>query len=156
MWSAFLAARPELAGPDATYTSWHFCDNKADADELAQLVLAGRKHATAAAVWSYELEGEPVPKPGDFSVITYWNGKACCVIRTFDVHVVAFDMVSEDFAAAEGEGDGTLAFWRRVHWAAFEREFAGTGRTPVPDMPVACERFEVVFPLRPVAGTGKA
>ncbi len=128
-----------------TYSAWHFCDNRADADQLAELVVAGRKRATAGALWSYEAESEPLPEPGDFSVITDWAGAPRCVIRTVSVEVVAFDAVSEEFASAEGEGDGSLAFWREAHRAAFAREFAGTGRSPQPDMPVVCERFAVVF-----------
>ena len=131
-------------GPEDTFTAWHFCDNQADADELAELVLDGPQAATAGALWSYEAEDEPLPQAGDFSVITDWSGAARCVIRTTSVEVVAFDEVGEEFAAAEGEGDGSLAFWRDAHWAAFSRELEGTGRSPQPDMPVVCERFEVV------------
>ena len=61
------------------------------------------------------------------------------------METVPFEQVSEEFAATEGEGDGSLAFWRDAHWAAFSRELEGTGRSPRPDMPVVCERFEVVF-----------
>jgi len=146
LWAAFLEARPGVAGPEDAYSAWHFCDNQADADELAELVLAGRKRATAGALWSYEAEDEPVPQAGDFSVVTDWSGAARCVIRTVSVEVVAFDAVGEGFAAAEGEGDGSLGFWREAHWAAFSRELEGSGRSPQPDMPVVCERFEVVFP----------
>ena len=146
LWSAFVEARPDLAGPETRYEAWHFCDNQADADELVELVLAGRKRATAGALWSYEAEGEPVPQPGDFSVVTDWSGAARCVIRTVAVETVPFDQVSEEFAAAEGEGDLSLAFWREAHWAAFSREFEGAERSAAPDMPVVCERFEVVFP----------
>ena len=145
LWAAFLAARPDVVGPEDTFTAWHFCDNQADADELADLVVAGRKRATAGALWSYEAEGEPLPRVGDFSVITDWSGAARCVIRTTSVEVVPFDEVTEEFAATEGEGDGSLAFWRDAHWAAFSRELEGTGRSPQPDMPVVCERFEVVY-----------
>jgi uncharacterized protein YhfF len=145
MWAAFREARPDIAGAGEEFSAWHFCDNQRDADELAQLVLAGAKRATAGALWAYELEGEPVPTVGDFSVITYWDGRACCVIRTTAVEVVAFESVSEEFATAEGEGDGSLAYWRDAHLAAFGREFAGTERSVTPDMPVVCERFEVVF-----------
>ena len=144
-WTAFVAARPDIVGAGDRYSAWHFCDNQADADQLARLVVAGRKRATAGALWSYEAEGEPLPEPGDFSVITDWAGAPRCVIRTVSVEVVAFDAVSEEFASAEGEGDGSLAFWRETHWAAFAREFAGTGRSPQGDMPVVCERFAVVF-----------
>ena len=147
LWAAFLEARPGVAGPGDTYSAWHFCDNQADADELVELVLAGRKRATAGALWSYEAEDEPLPRAGDFSVITDWSGAARCIIRTVTVEVVAFDAVSEEFAAAEGEGDCSLAFWRDAHRAAFSRELEASGRSPQPDMPVVCERFEVVFPV---------
>jgi uncharacterized protein YhfF len=146
LWAAFLAARPDVVGPEHTFSAWHFCDNQADADELAQLVLDGPKRATAGALWSYEAEQEPLPQAGDFSVVTDWVGAARCVIRTTAVAVVVFDQVGEEFAAAEGEGDGSLAFWRDAHWAAFSREFEEAGRSPSLDMPVVCERFEVVFP----------
>jgi uncharacterized protein YhfF len=146
LWTAFLEERPGIAGPGDTYSAWHFCDNQADADELVELVLAGRKRATAGALWSYEAEGEPLPRAGDFSVVTDWSGSARCVIRTVTVEVVAFDAVGEEFAAAEGEGDGSLAFWREAHRAAFSRELEAGGRSLQPDMPVVCERFEVVFP----------
>jgi uncharacterized protein YhfF len=112
---------------------------------VAGLVLAGRKRATASALWSYEADGEPLPRVGDFSVITDWLGNARCVTRTTVVDVVAFVAVSAEFAAAEGEGDGSLECWREAHRAAFERELAAIGRTLEPDMPVVCERFDVVF-----------
>ena len=149
MWDAFVAARPEIAGPDATYSAWHFCDNQADADELAELVLAGRKRATASALWFYEAEQEPLPLVGDLSVVTDWFGNARCVIRTTAVEVVAFESVGAAFAAAEGEGDGSLEYWREAHRAAFARELALIGRTIEPDMPVVCERFDVVFRGQP-------
>jgi uncharacterized protein YhfF len=145
LWAAFLAARPDVVGPGDTFSAWHFCDNQADADALADLAVTGRKRATAGALWSYEAEGEPLPRVGDFSVITDWSGAARCVIRTTAVEVVPFDDVTEEFAATEGEGDGSLAFWRAAHWAAFSRELEGFGRSPQPDMPVVCERFEVAY-----------
>jgi uncharacterized protein YhfF len=153
MWTAFLAARPGVAAPGAAHSAWHFCDNQEDADELASLVLAGRKRATAGALWSYEAEEEPVPQVGDFGVITDWSGEARCVILTTAVEIVAFAEVSEDFAATEGEGDGSLAYWREAHRAAFGRELEGSGRSLGPDTPVVCERFEVVYP--PAADTSQ-
>jgi len=145
MWSAFCAARPVVAGPRAACTSWHFCDNQASADQLADLVLAGTKRATAGALWAYELEDESVPKVGDFSVITDWAGEARCVIRTTAVEVVSLGQVTTEFAATEGEGDGSLAYWKAVHREAFARELEPHGLVVSDDMPVVCERFEVVF-----------
>lgn len=144
MWAAFEAAHPELA-EGAEYSAWHFCDNKSDADELAELVVAGVKRATAGALWSYEDEDEALPQVGDCSVITDWDGNARCIIRTTAVEIVPFEAVSEEFAAIEGEGDGSLEYWRRAHWAAFTREFAGTDHAVSSSMPVVCEWFDLVF-----------
>jgi len=146
MWDAFVVAHPGAASHSSRYTAWHFCDNQPDADELAELVLAGRKQATAGALWAYEDEGEELPLVGDYSVITDWNGTAQCVIQATTVEVVPFDEVSAEFAAREGEGDGSLEYWKDVHGAAFAREFEGTERIPSSDMPVVCQEFRVVFP----------
>ena len=68
-----------------------------------------------------------------------------CIIRTTSVDVVPFEQVSAEFAAAEGEGDRSLEYWREGHWHYFALELAEFGREPSVDMPVVCERFEVVY-----------
>ncbi|MED5622110.1 ASCH domain-containing protein [Ideonella sp. BN130291] len=130
------------------YESFCFCDNEADADALAALVLAGTKRATAGLAWSNEHHGTPMPTPGALSVVTTWAGAPVCVIETTAVELLPFDQVSSEFAAAEGEGDGSLAYWRDAHWRYFCRECERLQRTPTPQMPVVCERFEVVYPVR--------
>lgn len=130
---------------DRFFEAFHFDDNEATANELADLVLAGVKRATAGLLWSFESAGGSPPKPGSLSVVTYWDGKPACVIETLDVKVLPFEQVAAEFAAVEGEGDGSLEYWRRVHWAYFGRECARLGREPSLTMPVACERFNVIF-----------
>ena len=155
MWAAFLSACPKAAASAPPYSAWCFGDDKSAADELAELVRSGRKRATASSLWVYEVqdegegEGEALPQVGDYSVITDWDGRARCVIRTTSVEIVPFESVTPEFAAAEGEGDLSLDHWREVHWAFFTRELRGTGRQPESDMPVVCERFEVVFGAGP-------
>ena len=39
-----------------------------------------------------------------------------------------FSEVDADFAATEGEGDGSLAYWQRAHKAFFGRECQRLGR----------------------------
>jgi uncharacterized protein YhfF len=144
MWEAFRSNAGLAEG--TAYSAWHFCDNKTDADELAELVVAGVKRATAGALWAYEAEGEALPQTGDLSVITDWEGRPHAIIRVVSVEVLPFREVTPEFAAAEGEGGGSLRFWREAHWAAFSRELEVLGREPAEDMPVVCERFEMVFP----------
>lgn len=148
LWTAFLGSgtADALEATDAAYTSWHFGTGGTMADELVELVLSGRKRATAGALWSYEHEGEPIPRVGDFSVVTDGSGRARCVIRTSAVCVVPFSEVDAGFAAAEGEGDLSLEYWREGHWRYFTLDLAQFSRAPTLDMPVVCERFEVVYP----------
>ena len=143
-WQRFVESR--ATDPTAHFfEAFHFDDNQPSADELAQLVLAGKKRASAGLVWSFEAAGVLLPKVGDLSVVTNWAKTPLCVIETRRVDIVPFAEVSADFAATEGEGDGSLQYWQRAHWAYFGRECQRIGQTPQPSMPVACERFEVVF-----------
>ena len=143
-WDAFSADVGQDCS-DRFFEAFHFDDNEATANELADLVLAVVKRATAGLLWSFEGAGGSPPKPGALSVVTYWDGKPACVIETREVKVLPFVQVTAEFAAVEGEGDGSLEYWRRVHWAYFGRECARLGREPSLTMPVACERFNVIY-----------
>ena len=143
MWSAYSL---EVGGikDQRFYEAFSFGDSSAMADELGKLVLAGIKRATAGSVWSYESTG--VPKPGDLSVVTDSNGAPLCIIETVQVDIVPFSAVSEEFAATEGEGDGSLDYWRKAHFEYFTRECESSGRSFDQEMLLACERFRVVHP----------
>lgn len=145
-WSRFLQATGRAADT-ACFQAFAFGDSEAMAEELGALVLEGIKRATAASLWAHEAEGQPLPQPGDLSIVTRWSGEPLCVIETRSVVVMPFLQVDADFAATEGEGDGSLAFWREAHCAFFTRECQQMGRTFTEDMPVVCERFERVYPL---------
>ena len=145
LWQEYLAANGEQEDTtNKKYTSWHFCDNKEDADGLVELVLQGVKCATASLYECYEYEQEESPKAGDYSVITDWDGIARCIIKATRVQVKPFGQVTPEFAATEGEGDKSLDYWRRVHWECFTRDMAEMGKEPTEDMLVICEEFQVV------------
>ena len=143
-WSAFLA-RTDRPATTPLYEAFAFGDSEALATSLADLVRRGEKAATAALVWENEAEGKRPPRPGDLSVVTAWDGRPLCIIETTGVEVHAFEDVGAEFAAAEGEGDRSLAWWREAHWRYFGRVCERLGRAPSPRMPVVCERFRMVF-----------
>jgi uncharacterized protein YhfF len=146
-WQTYIETLPPEAAKGAqTYQVWHFCDNEADANELAQLARAGIKSATCGLYWSYQAEGELIPQPGDFSIVTDWQGIPQCIIQTVEVEVKPFNQVDAAFAYDEGEGDRSYEYWRDGHWRFFTRECQAQGRVPQEDMPVVCERFTTVFP----------
>ena len=143
-WEEFASVRTTDPTP-RFLEAFYFDDNEPSANELAALVLAGRKQATAGLLWSHEASNKPLPQTGDFSIVTDFSGRPVCVIETVKVEIVPFEEVTEEFAATEGEGDGSLQYWREAHDAFFGRECKRIGRTPEARMPVVCEQFKVVF-----------
>lgn len=126
------------------YQVWSFGDNKQLTNELLDLVLSGKKTGTAGSVIGFEYFNEGIPKVGDISIITNWEGIPKCVIETTNMSIVPFSEVTAEFAKTEGEGDLSLDYWREAHWLYFSREAEKTGIEPSLSMLVACENFKVL------------
>ena len=139
MWKDFCR---QCTNQPERYDSWSFGD---DPDTLAALVFEGRKTATASVLDLYELDREPLPKVGDYSVILDSSDRAVCVIRDVDVAVVPFGDVDEKHARLEGEGDLSLAYWRDVHRQCFSEWMSESGLVFSEDTKVVLEKFEVVY-----------
>ena len=60
---------------------WTFGGEGVDADALVRLVLAGKKRATTSCLAAYEAEGEPLPEPGERSVLTWADETPAAVLR---------------------------------------------------------------------------
>jgi uncharacterized protein YhfF len=86
-------------------------------------------------------------KTGDIEVVIDHQNQPALVTRIVKSEVVAFSEVSAEYAAIEGEGDGSLEYWLKAHWSFFSRECARIGKTPTESMPVICNIFEVLYVL---------
>lgn len=124
------------------YEAWAF---GVEADVLANLVVTGEKTATASAYPLYEVEDEPLPSAGEYSVILDSKDNAVCVIQTTKVYVIPFNEVTEEHAFKEGEGDKSLEYWREVHEKFFTECMEESGLEFTSDMKVVCEEFAVVY-----------
>jgi uncharacterized protein YhfF len=109
-----------------------------EVDLLAHLAAERVKQATTSRLSDYQGADDPLPQEGDHSVILDSRGEAVCVIVDEKVTVVPFGAVDAAYAAREGEGDGSLAFWREAHRKAFP------GITD--DERVVCEEFRTIYP----------
>ena len=112
--------------------------------ELLDLIRSGRKRAGTGLLWAYEHDREPIAKSGDIEVVVDHLNRPALVTRIVSSEMVAFNEVSAEYAATEGEGDGSLEYWRKGHWNFFSRECRRIGREPTETMPVICNVFEVL------------
>lgn len=119
-------------------------DTASTSRDLLELIRVGGKRAGTSLLWALEADAEALPLVGDIEIVLNHLRRPSVVTRIVEVQVVPFDRVTADYAAVEGEGDGSLEYWRRVHWSFFARECSRIRRQPSESMPVVCGTFEVV------------
>ncbi len=112
---------------------------------FSQTCFARAKTATTSSYPLYALENEPLPQVGEYNIILDGNDEAICITKTTKVYRTLFKNVSARHAYLEGEGDRSLAYWRKVHQAFFTAELAEVKLDFTPDLEVVCEEFEVIF-----------
>ena len=144
LWGDFLDKHLEFANEPAPGVGY-FGDNEKDADNLARLIKKDIKRATSHSLLGLQLRQEPLPKIGDFFVVTNWKGDAKCIIRTTSVKMLPYFSIHGEHARLEGEGDKSLEYWQKVHWDYYTRELGAFGRKPLKSMIVVFERFDKVF-----------
>ena len=143
MWHAFC--HTNHIDKNTRHDSWKFCGGGPLADELAHLVLAGVKTATASTKLAYEIAGDELPKVGTYSVILFDNGEAACIVQNIKVSLTPFHQVSAAHAWKEGEDDRSLQKWRESHRRAFAPDYASVGLDFDENGDCVLEEFEVVY-----------
>lgn len=120
-------------------------ENEKEVKETLKLVLSGKKRATSHSLLGLQYRKEPLPKIGDFTVLTDWDGEAKCILRTVAVRLKPFFSIRESYSKIEGEGDSSLTYWKNKYWDYYTRELEPFARVPRDSMIVVCEYFEKVF-----------
>lgn len=144
-WRQYLETLPSSEQINPNYLVEQFGDTPELANELGQLVLDGVKTATCCALWEWQAEHSALPEVGLHTVVLDGNQTPICIIETTAVEVKVFSEIDEPMAFAEGEGDRTLASWRRDHWQYFSRVLPKIGKEPSLDMLLIYERFQIVY-----------
>jgi uncharacterized protein YhfF len=128
--------------------AWGFGDGPEMADELGGLVVQGIKTATCSSVEEIKADGDPIPCVGDLSIILDGRGEPIGIIETTGIEIKPLDEVTAEFAYDEGEGDRSLDYWRDGHRRYFSRGHARLGIPMSDQIPVVCERFRLIFPVK--------
>jgi uncharacterized protein YhfF len=144
-WQAYLATLPANQRVRMYFEAFQFGAGREMANQLAQLALDGIKTATSDLLWHLEVQGKPLWHVGDEHIVLNGNWAPVCVIRTTELEVRHFNALDEAFARDYGEGDRTLAWLSEHLFSWYANQCRQIGREPSPDMPLLCERFEVVY-----------
>ena len=145
-WKTYLASLPpEHPHRSHKPTAFGFGHTPALADELAALVLSGKKRATTSLADEYTADNLPLPVAGDLTIITRGDGQPCAIIERTSVSSVPFEAVDAEYAAIEGEGDGSLHHWRAAHKVYFDSVSARHGNDFNAQTPVLCQVFRVIW-----------
>ena len=145
-WQKFTSILPSdspYRTKDYITESWG--DSPQMADELGDLIARGVKTATCSALWEWQAEGKPLPEPGLITIVVDGRGEPLCIIETTEVTIRKYNEVDDEFAQAEGEGDFSLEYWRQAHKNFFSRTLPKVGKEFAEDMPLVCERFNVIY-----------
>ncbi|MFG1806338.1 ASCH domain-containing protein [Streptomyces sp. NPDC049040] len=122
-------------------------------DQLVAAVLDGSKTATTGVLAAYEHEGEALPEVGARAVVVDSADHPVAVMEFTEVRVVPLREVDLAHAVDEGEGDTSVAGWRRTHeefWHSPEMRAAmdDPDFTVDDDTLVVLQRFRLVADLR--------
>jgi uncharacterized protein YhfF len=146
-WEQFCREHPQV-DVNTPYQVWYFGNTPELADQLVKLVLDGKKRATTSLECEFQDKPDEAPVDGGYSIVTDFDGRPKCVVRTNEVRTIPYNEVDAEFAFAEGEGDQSLDYWRGVHWDYFSHQCTELGVHPSETMSVICERFELLYPLQ--------
>ncbi len=141
-WNAFVRENPDRKNlPYGGEMSFGIDEQMAA--ELTAMVLSGKKRGTTSALEAYKIDNEPLPKAGQYCVLTDWNENPCGIIEEVSVEILPYNQVPWSMAEKEGEDD-SLESWRRNHDEFFEEDADIMGYEFKPDMLVVFEEFRLV------------
>lgn len=143
VWNQYRQSSADL--PETLPTVGPFGDGPELADQLLDLVLGGRKRATATLVAEFAAESEPLPRLGEHWIVTDGRGVPGAIVRTVELRIGPFVSVDDAFAFDEGEDDRTRDSWLREHGRYWQRQCDRLGIPWSEDAEILFERFEVVW-----------
>ncbi len=144
-WDAYVATLPQDEQPLTPFISASFAGNKEITDELLQLYLTGKKTAGSSVVEDFLTASDLLPEVGNFWIFLNSSETPSCILKTVEVKINKFNEVPADIAIAEGEGDLTLEYWRKVHSELYTPFLKNWGLARLEDATVITEFFEVVY-----------
>lgn len=143
-WSYYTDLLLGFEPPARDLDVFSFGNTPAMAAHLGHMVVRGRKRATSGNPEALVKSGLTVPRPGLVSIVTDGFGFPLACIETERVDRHLFKAVPAAVATGEGEGDLSLAEWRRGHWDYFTAEAQRLGIVFTEDSELITEWFRLI------------
>ncbi len=142
-WESFLEEKG-LPYSTECVEVFRFGRDERESERLLKLVLRGKKRASTNSYLAYEIDGDDIPKKGEYSIVTDWDGVPRCVIKTTRVSIIPFNEITLEQARKEND-DKTLEEWQNKHRDFFVTHGAMVGYEFSEDMSVVYEEFRVEY-----------
>ena len=145
-WQAFLEQTgTETTDPVSRYT--YFGESEEETVTALEQLLSGEKTAIAHCIPDYLSTRKPMPKIGDYTMVTDFYGNPCCILRAADVTITPMPEVPGELIQAETPGVSREEWLSRKR-AEYQKLAKGSRFHFHEEIPVLMERVQVVFPTK--------
>lgn len=143
-WEDYLALLPFNRRPKEPFVEAAFAGSRESTDALIRLYFQGRKTAGSSLVKDFESAGDPLPKIENYWIILDSQERPQCLVKTLRIEINLFGEIPQAVVQAEGEGDLSVEYWKKVHRIAYLPYIAKWGIDDLDKAEVITEHFEIV------------
>jgi 5-formyltetrahydrofolate cyclo-ligase len=144
-WDSYISKLSDNNKPIQPFIEASFAGNIDITDGLIALYLNGKKTAGSSVLEDFQTAGDPVPKIGNYWIMLNSKSEPQCIAKTIHIVTCKFKDVPIDIAVAEGEGDLSLEYWRKVHSELYHPYLKDWGIKVIDDATIITEFFEIVY-----------
>lgn len=144
-WEKYLQTLADEVKLSHALVTAGYAGNPQITDELLALYLQGKKSAGSSLMEDFQTAGDPLPEVGNYWIYLDSRGDPRCILRTDRVVTHKFKDVPPEIAMAEGEGDLSLEYWKRVHSELYKPFLRQWGIGNLDEATVVTEFFSIVY-----------
>lgn len=122
-----------------------YAGNPQITNQLLALYRSGKKTAGSSLVEDFLSAGDPLPQAGNYWICLNSEGTPSCILETHKIATNKFQDIPAAIAEAEGEGDLSVEYWKRVHADLYATSLKAWGVFDLDEATVITEFFRIVY-----------
>jgi len=144
-WESFLQRLSPDERPVDAFVSAGYAGTPEITDSLLAFYLEGKKVAGSSVLEDFLAAGDPPPAVGNYWILLNGEAVPSLILRTDKIVMHQFCAVPAEIAVAEGEGDLSLAYWRKVHGELWAPHLSAWSLNDLDSATVVTEFFSIVY-----------